>query len=338
MGVLAVKKISPKDRLKLLKLAESLGSVSDACAKVGVDRTSFYKWKRRYEAEGMRGLSDKHPAMRPDLRKFTDEDFDVVLRMAVEHPAWGCKRLEQELRASGLSISSPTIQSQLASRGLAFEDERILRLEQGEILPPADFSHEQHRLIASLKGDFLDPLHVRQVGDLVVQEVTELDRLANGQRIFLHAAFDVATAYIFAGCFLDRSADACLTLWKRRVLPSYGRWGARIKCVISDPRAYRLGENATDFISMLQSRGIHRVLGTHRQRWLHGLFQSFYLKEGRKLAAVITEQRHAEDIEPLAKIVDTWERRCNDSPQLSFGFPGKRPVDAIKERIATDSV
>lgn len=34
-------------RLSVLELAQELGSVSRACKQAGMDRTSFYEWKRR---------------------------------------------------------------------------------------------------------------------------------------------------------------------------------------------------------------------------------------------------------------------------------------------------
>ena len=40
-------------RLTVLELAERLGNVSEACRRGGIDRTSFYAWKRRFQLEGL---------------------------------------------------------------------------------------------------------------------------------------------------------------------------------------------------------------------------------------------------------------------------------------------
>jgi hypothetical protein len=37
-----------RQRLAVLQLAQALGSVSVACRRAGMDRTSFYEWKRRF--------------------------------------------------------------------------------------------------------------------------------------------------------------------------------------------------------------------------------------------------------------------------------------------------
>ena len=38
-----------KNKLGLLKLAQTLGSVSEACKVLGSSRDSFYRFKERYE-------------------------------------------------------------------------------------------------------------------------------------------------------------------------------------------------------------------------------------------------------------------------------------------------
>ncbi len=43
-------------RLNVLELAEALGNVSTACKRMGMDRTSFYEWKRRFQTHGIEGL------------------------------------------------------------------------------------------------------------------------------------------------------------------------------------------------------------------------------------------------------------------------------------------
>lgn len=44
-------------RLSVLELARELGSVAEACRQRGMDRTSFYEWKRRFQTQGFEGLT-----------------------------------------------------------------------------------------------------------------------------------------------------------------------------------------------------------------------------------------------------------------------------------------
>ena len=44
-------------RLRLFTLAEELGNVSAACRAMGVDRSTYYRWKRRVDRWGLEALN-----------------------------------------------------------------------------------------------------------------------------------------------------------------------------------------------------------------------------------------------------------------------------------------
>ena len=50
-----------RQRLSVLEMAEALGNISEACRRGGMDRTSFYEWKRRFQTHGFEGLKDLPP-------------------------------------------------------------------------------------------------------------------------------------------------------------------------------------------------------------------------------------------------------------------------------------
>lgn len=56
----AVSKVA-QQRLSVLELARELGNVAEACRQWGMDRTSFYEWKRRFQTQGFDGLKDLPP-------------------------------------------------------------------------------------------------------------------------------------------------------------------------------------------------------------------------------------------------------------------------------------
>lgn len=48
-------------RLLVLQLAAKLGNAAEACRRLGLDRTSFYEWRRRFRTQGLDGLKDHPP-------------------------------------------------------------------------------------------------------------------------------------------------------------------------------------------------------------------------------------------------------------------------------------
>ena len=105
MGQTAAKRVTAKNpheklahrRMTVLELAERLGNVSEACRRGGIDRTSFYDWKRRFQLQGLDGLKDLPPVAKSHPMTTPVEVVARLLELALEHPAYGCNRLEAML-------------------------------------------------------------------------------------------------------------------------------------------------------------------------------------------------------------------------------------------------
>ena len=61
-------------RLSVLDLARELGNVAEACRRRGLDRTSFYEWKRRFQTQGFEGLKDLPPIHKSHPQTTPPED------------------------------------------------------------------------------------------------------------------------------------------------------------------------------------------------------------------------------------------------------------------------
>lgn len=88
-------------RLTVLELAETLGNVAKACRQMGMDRTSFYEWKKRFKAQGIEGLKDlprihaSHPQTTPD------HIVEKIKRLGKKHPSKGCGYISHLLNWEG---------------------------------------------------------------------------------------------------------------------------------------------------------------------------------------------------------------------------------------------
>ena len=116
-------------RLSVLELARELGNVAEACRRRGMDRTSFYEWKRRFQTHGFEGLKDLPPIHKSHPQTTPPETVEKIKALALEHPSWGCNRLEALLRLEGIGVSSVTIQKILNDAGLGTRYDRWLALE-----------------------------------------------------------------------------------------------------------------------------------------------------------------------------------------------------------------
>ena len=93
----------------LLKLAEKLGNVSEACKVMGYSRDTFYRFQKLYEEGGelaLKEISRSKPLLKNRIEK---ELEDIVVAYAVEQPAHGQQRASNELLKRGTTVSPSTI-------------------------------------------------------------------------------------------------------------------------------------------------------------------------------------------------------------------------------------
>ncbi len=68
--------------------------MAEACRQRGLDRTSFYEWKRRSQTQGLEGLKDPPPTLKSHPQTTPPETVQRIRALALEHPAYGCNRHE----------------------------------------------------------------------------------------------------------------------------------------------------------------------------------------------------------------------------------------------------
>ncbi|BAQ68814.1 integrase, catalytic region [Rhodovulum sulfidophilum] len=105
-----------QNRMSVLELAKELGNVAEACRQRGMDRTSFYEWKRRFQTHGFEGLKDLPPIHKAHPQTTSPETVERIKALALEHPAYGCNRFEAMLALEGVRVSSIIIQKILNGR------------------------------------------------------------------------------------------------------------------------------------------------------------------------------------------------------------------------------
>ncbi|MGA7042084.1 MAG: helix-turn-helix domain-containing protein [Nitrososphaeraceae archaeon] len=82
-------------------------TITDICKEYGVSRKTYYKWKNRYNSNGISGLSDlsKVPHTLNYKADTTIEETILDLRLK----RFGCNRIRFRLKRLGVYLSSRTI-------------------------------------------------------------------------------------------------------------------------------------------------------------------------------------------------------------------------------------
>jgi hypothetical protein len=104
---------------RLLALAAELGNVSEACRRLGVDRTAYYRILK------VTGGGDPSRDIPRRSNAVPQEVEDWILRLCLDNPEWGCDRIAYYLGLKGRAVSSPTVQKVLIRNGLGRKAQRL---------------------------------------------------------------------------------------------------------------------------------------------------------------------------------------------------------------------
>jgi transposase-like protein len=87
----------------LLEAARSGETVTEICRRFGISRDTYYRYRRRYLAEGRAGLVDRSRRPRVSPGRIDPELETAIRTMRTKHPRWGARRIRAELERKGVA-------------------------------------------------------------------------------------------------------------------------------------------------------------------------------------------------------------------------------------------
>lgn len=324
-------------RLRILKLAEDLGNISEACRAGNMDRTSFYEWKRRYQLHGVDGLKDLPPVVKNHPMKTPEPIARAVIELSLANTSWGCKRLGAELALQGLVISHETVQRILNAAGRGTRIERFLSLEH-QALEGLELTPEQVRVLEKLNPCFRER-HVEssRPGELVSQDSFYVGHFKGIGRVYMHTAVDTFGSYAFACLATEKNAIRATELLWGHIVPFYEAHELTLENLLTDNGSEFCGTEEHPYERMLFNLGIgHRRTRVARPQ-TNGFVERFHRTILDEFFRVRLREKAYADLESLEVDLQGWLVHYNTKrAHLGYRNLGRTPYQTVLKYLETD--
>ncbi len=245
-------KLTEFGRLLLVQRMRANGySASGAATSVGVSRSTAYKWRRRFQLEGLAGLRDRSSRTRRRPRALPDARVAQVLTMRRELKA-GPHRI-----APVLGLSRSTVYAILRRHGVS----RLCDFDRSTTVPI--------RYVRERPGELLH-LDVKQLGRIPVggghRILGRAHRITHRQaprgHDFLHVAIDDASRVAFVQVLADQRGESCAS-FLLAAAEFFAERGVHIERVLTDRAMnYVLSPRFRAAVTQLGAR--HKVTRPYR--------------------------------------------------------------------------
>lgn len=330
MSMKAPEKVA-RQRLSVLQLAQTLGSVSEACRQRGMTRTQFYDYKRRFELQGLEGLKDLPPIHKTHPQTTPPAVVEQILALSLAHPAWGCVRLSAHLKLAGVSVSSPTIQDILIRAGMGRKYERLLKLEEQVATDGLELTPEQTRAVERGNPSFRER-HVEssRPGELLAADTFYVGKFNGIGKVYLHTVVDTYGSYAFGFLHTSKLPAAAVAVLHNDVLPFYAERGLPVGAILTDNGREFCGTDAHPYELYLALNDLEHRRTKVRHPQTNGFVERFHLTIKEEFFGVTLRQTLYESVEALQAALDTWLTYYNtERSHLGYRNQGRRPLDTI---------
>ncbi len=320
-------------KVGMLKLAQKLGSVSEACKVFGYSRDSFYRYKELYENggdEALREISRKKPVVKNRCEPAIEQ---AILRMAFEQPAHGQVRVSNELKKQGLLVSPGGVRSVWLRHDLETFKKRLKALEARVAQEGGVLTEEQVNALERCRKE--DESHgqieTEHPGYLGAQDTFYVGTIKGVGRIYQQTFIDTYSKVAFAKLYDRKNALVAADMLNDQVIPFFEEQDVPLLRVLTDRGTEYCGSpEHHEFELYLKIEEIEHTKTKARSPQTNGICERFHKTMLQEFYQIAFRKKLYESIEQLQQDVDQWIASYNqERPHSGRYCFGKTPMDTF---------
>jgi transposase InsO family protein len=326
-----------KPKLGLLKLAEMLGNVTDACKTMGYSRDSFYRFKELYETGGEAALKEA-TKKKPNLKNRVAPEIEQhAIELAVIQPAWGQVRASNELTKRGIFLSPSGVRSIWLRNDLESFAKRLKALEakvaqDGLILTESQVQAMERAKVEKQAHGEIETEHPGYLGS---QDTYYVGTIKGVGRIYQQTFIDTYSRVAEAKLYLQKTPIGAADILNDRVLPFYEEHGIRMLRILTDRGTEFCGNRERhEYELYLDLEDIEHTKTKVKHPQTNGICERFHQTIQNEFYAIAFRKKIYTTLEEMQKDLDEWMIYYNNErPHSGKYCYGKTPMQTFLDSI-----
>lgn len=322
-----------KNKLGLLNLAQTLGSVSKACKAMGFSRDSYYRFKELHDNGGdaaLQEISRRKPIIKNRIDPLIE---NAVVQFALDKPAYGQHRVSNELRKVGTFVSGGGVRSIWLRHDLETFQKRLKALsakvaQDGLILTEDQlYALERAREEKQAHGE----IETEHPGYLGSQDTYYVGTIKGVGRIYQQTFIDTYCKLAMAKLYPQKHAITAADLLNDRVVPFYEEQGIALLRVLTDRGSEYCGNREThEYQLYLDVEDIEHTRTKVKHPQTNGICERFHKTIQHEFYATAFRRTVYSSIAQLQADLDAWinDYNINRTHSGKHCF-GKTPMQTL---------